>query len=94
MMASKEEILAAGQIELLAFISGMRKRIIFKIRKEATGFGEVPYLHSEMNNIPVSELSRLANEIGLPFSAGGNRVLPRGTGPANFVAGPGPSGVK
>lgn len=77
------EALRTGSIKLKVTRSGMFQQLTFKIRK--TNLGNIQYteLYTE-RLIDANELSRLANEIGLPVEAQNGRAFPKGTSAADF----------
>ncbi len=83
MTQQAQEALRAGSIKLKVIRSGMYQQLTFKVRK--TNLGNITYteLYTE-RLIDANELSRLANEIGLPVEAQNGRAFPKGTSAGDF----------
>ncbi len=81
---SIESILKEGELKLKVKRAGMLQFITFHIKKIPTGNFEYPELYSE-RVIDISELIRIANEVGLPVEAHGVRAFPDGKGAKDFI---------
>ncbi len=78
-----KDALRAGVIKLNVVRSGMHQQLTFKVRRTSLGNLTYTELFTE-RLIDVSELSRLANELGLPVEAQNGRAFPKGTSAADF----------
>lgn len=80
----RSEILKKSVVEIRVFRSGMYQRLPFKIIREKTPLGSVPYLTSD-RMINMSELLRIAEEYGLPVRAKNGTVFPKGKMAKDFI---------
>lgn len=83
-MVSKEEILKKGSVEVRVKISGIYKRIEFKVEREKTPWGMVPFCVSSYP-VPATELIRVAEELQLPVKCKGMKVFPKGKSAQDFA---------
>ncbi len=83
-MISKDEILKRGAVEVHAKVGGIRQRHTLKVHMEKTAWGMVPFCVSSFQ-LPVSELVRIAKEIGLPVKCKGMSVFPPGKAAQDFA---------
>ena len=83
-MASKEEIIAQGYIDLRERVGGIIQAHRFLVQKEKTGFGEILILVTK-GNVAAGELARLAEEMQLPLRSPFGTAFPRGKGPKDFI---------
>lgn len=84
MKLSKEQVISQGHTELHARVGGILQSHRFILQKEKTGFGIVSVLVTA-GNVPVGELARLADEIGIPLRSPLGIAFPKGKGPKDFV---------
>jgi hypothetical protein len=81
---NRDEILKKPLIEIRVLRSGMFQRIPFKIIREKTPIGDVPYLTSD-RIIDMNELLRIAEEYNLPVRAKNGTVFPKGKMAKDFI---------
>jgi hypothetical protein len=82
--AKRKDALAKGEIEVRMNRSGVLQRQPFKLVREKTPVGDVPFLVTE-KFLPVIELSKIAEEYGLPVKAATGKVFPRGKKESDFA---------
>ncbi len=78
-----QEVLKRGEIKLRVYRSGMYQWITF--RAKVVTLGNITYneLHTE-RMIELTELTKIANEVGLPIEAPNGRAFPTGTSSQDF----------
>ncbi len=81
---SIENILKAGELKIKVKRSSMLQFITFHVKSIPAGNFTYPELYSE-RVIDLSELIRVANEVGLPVEAHGVRAFPDGKGAKDFI---------
>ena len=76
-------IISAGEIKIRVIRSGMYQKLTFTVAKEKAG--EVEYYELFTDRlIDASELTRIAEEVGLPVKAQNGRSFPKGTSARDF----------
>ncbi len=78
-----QSILKRGEVKLRVVRSGMFQQMTFKVKRVTHGNITYVELHTE-RQIDLSELSRIANEVGLPAESQNGRAFPKGTSAENF----------
>jgi hypothetical protein len=78
-----KEALAKGELKIRVNRNGIFQWVTFKIRIAKLGNLEYYELFSE-KIIGLSELMKIAEEMGLPASAPNGNAFPKGTGAADF----------
>ena len=78
-----QEALKAGLVELRVNRSGMFQRITFRTKTARLGSIEYNELFTE-RTIELTELAKIANEIGLPVEAPNGHAFPEGTSASDF----------
>ncbi len=79
-----KEIIARGSIKIRVVRSGMFQQMTFTVRK--VKHGNIEYIELATDRqIDMSELSRVADEIGLPIEAQNAKAFPKGTSSVDFV---------
>lgn len=77
-------ILKKGLVKMKVKAQGILQTHTFKIEKEDSPFGPVPFLISEYE-LPQMELIRIAKETGLPVKCGSMKVFPPGKMPKDLA---------
>lgn len=80
---SARSALSSGSVKIRLRRDGMFQQLTFVIKKVKMGNFEYSELFTD-RIIEVSELSRIANEIGLPVEAKNGRAFPEGTSTRDF----------
>lgn len=80
---SAKSAIAAGSVKIRLKRDGMFQQLTFVVKKVKMGNFEYSELFTE-RIIDVSELSRIANEYGLPVEAKNGRAFPNGTSTKDF----------
>ena len=79
-----KEIMGRGAIKIRVMRSGMYQQITFTVKRIVNG--NITYVVlSAGRQIDVSELSRVAEEIGLPIEAQNATAFPKGTSSVDFM---------
>lgn len=79
-----KRIIKEGSIRLKVKRAGMLQFQIFKVKK--VGIGDDYFLELFLDRvINMSELHRIANEIGIPVEAENGRAFPEGKGAKDFL---------
>lgn len=79
-----KRIIAQGSIKVRVKRSGMLQQMTFNVKKVSLGSDTFTELFLD-RLIDMSELVRLANEIGLPIEAQNGRAFPEGKGSKDFL---------
>ena len=82
--SKREELLAAGSVDLRVKRTGMFQKLTFRVVRHATPVGLVPYITLD-KFLDLSELMRIAEEYSLPVQASNGKVYPRGTREMDFI---------
>lgn len=78
-----KETLKAGSVKLRVMRSGMYQQLTFTTKKVT--LANVTYTELYTSRLlDATEISRLANEIGLPVEAANGRAFPKGTSAGDF----------
>lgn len=78
------EIISRGTIKIRVTRSGMLQQMTFTVKR--VQHGNILYVElSTQRQIDMSELSRVADEIGLPVEAPNGKAFPKGTSSVDFV---------
>ena len=80
----RAKVLKNGEVNIRLKRMGMYQVLPFKIERQDTSMGKVPYLCSD-RAIEMPELLRIATEFDLPACAQKNKVVPRGKMEKDFV---------
>ena len=72
-----------GSIKIRVVRSGMFQQLTFTVKKVKLGNIEYIELFTE-RQIDMSELTRVANEVGLPIQAENGQAFPKGTTAQDF----------
>lgn len=83
-MPDASEIVKRGEVILIVVVAGMRQRQLFKVVREQTAFGSVPFLVPK-KSLPLSALMHASEESQLPVKSGGQALFPKGKGPKDFT---------
>lgn len=83
-MATREEVLKHGKVEIRVSRSGMMQREEFAVKRIESGFGKYAALEID-KYVDLKELMRVAEEYRLPVFAKNGKIFPRGTSPRDFV---------
>lgn len=81
---NREEILKAGSIDIRVKRAGMLQVLTFKIEREPSPAGPVPYLTID-KFLETPELLRIAEESQLPVKSKGGKFFPRGKMSKDFA---------
>ena len=81
---TKEEILAAGYVQIRVKRAGIWQKLTFRVEKTVSPVGLIPYLMVD-RFVDMPELLRVAEETGLPVKAKNGKVFPRGKTEHDFV---------
>ena len=77
------KIIKEGEMKIRVVRSGMYQKLTFTVAKEKAG--EIEYYELATDRlIDASELSRIAEETGLPVRAHNGRAFPKGTSARDF----------
>ncbi|MEM3245607.1 MAG: hypothetical protein QW045_02080 [Candidatus Micrarchaeaceae archaeon] len=79
-----KKILKDGKITIKVRRSSMLQFITFTIKQVSAGSYTFPELFSD-RIIDLSEIVRIANDVGLPVEAHGLRAFPQGKGAKDFI---------
>lgn len=77
-------IIKIGEIKLRVKRSGMLQYLTFKVKRIDIGNEKFVELHVD-RLVDMSEVSRLADEIGLPVESQNCRAFPKGKGAKDFI---------
>ncbi len=77
-------IIKNGEIKLRVKRSGMLQYLTFRVKRIEIGNEKFTELHAD-RLVDMSEVSRLADEIGLPVESQNCRAFPKGKGAKDFV---------
>ena len=80
----RARVLKIGEVDIRLKRMGMYQVLPFKIERQDTPMGKVPYLCSD-RAIEMPELVRISNEFDLPVCAQKNKVVPRGKMEKDYV---------
>ncbi|MDE1822729.1 MAG: hypothetical protein KGI00_03380 [Candidatus Micrarchaeota archaeon] len=80
---SAKSALVSGSVKIRLRRDGMFQQLTFAVKKIKMGNLEYSELFTD-RIIDVSELSRIANEVGLPVEAKNGRAFPSGTSAKDF----------
>lgn len=81
---TRAQIIRKGSVEIDVTRQGSRQKIEFKVEKEETPVGKVPYLVTE-RIVDLSELLRVASEYDLPIKAPNGKFFPPGKKATDYV---------
>lgn len=80
----RDEILKKGEVEIRVKRAGMFQRLPFKVVREKTLGGPVPFLTTD-RFIDLPELMRIAEETQLPINSPTGKVFPKGKKSSDFA---------
>jgi len=83
-MEKVKEALEKGEAEIRVKRAGVYQTLLFKVVREETPLGTVPYLTAD-RFVDLPELVRIAEEYGMPVRAKNGKVLPRGKREMDFA---------
>jgi len=79
-----EETLKQGSIKIRVTRGGMAQQVTFRVReKDFAGIKYVELFSEKI--IALSELAKIANELGLPVEAPNGEAFPAGTSRSDFI---------
>jgi hypothetical protein len=78
-----KEIVARGSAKIRVVRNGMFQQLTFTVRKVKHGNIEYTELFTE-RQIDISELAKIAEEIGLPVESQNGKAFPKGTSAVDF----------
>lgn len=79
-----KEAIARGSVKIRVVRSGMFQQLTFTVKKEE--MGNVSYIVlSTDRQVDISELTKIAEEMGLPVAAQNGRAFPKGTSASDFT---------
>ena len=76
-------VLGQGSAKVRVLRNGMYQQLTFMVKKVKLANIEYTELYTE-RLIDTAEISRIANEVGLPIEAKNGRSFPKGTSAADF----------
>jgi hypothetical protein len=79
-----KEIIGRGSIKIRVMRSGMLQQMTFVVKRIPHGNIQYVALTTE-RQIDMTELSRVAEEIGLPVEAPNGKAFPKGTSSVDFA---------
>ncbi len=78
------DILKNGSAKIRVVRSGMFQQMTFTVRR--VQLGNITYVELGIDRqVDMSELTRVANEIGLPIEAPNGKAFPKGTSATDFA---------
>lgn len=80
----RKELLKKGEITIEVKKSGVKQIVTFKIERENTPNGKVPFLTAE-KFIDLSELIGIAERYQLPVKAKNGKIFPKGKMAKDFI---------
>ncbi len=78
-----KEVIRRGSIKIRVVRSGMYQQLTFVVKRVKEGNIEYPELFTG-RQVDISELKRIANEIGLPVEAPNGHAFPTSTSAIDF----------
>jgi SepF-like predicted cell division protein (DUF552 family) len=79
-----KDIIKRGTVKIRVMRSGMYQQLTFTVKR--VQHGNILYVElATERQIDMSELSRMADEIGLPVEAPNGKAFPKGTSSVDFV---------
>lgn len=78
-----KQALERGHVKLRVMRSGMFQQLTFTARRVRLGNIEYNELYTD-RQVDVSELTRVANEVGLPVEGKNGRAFPKGMSASDF----------
>ena len=79
-----KEAIARGAFKIRVVRNGMFQQLTFTVKKEQ--LGNVTYIELATDRlVDISELSKIADDIGLPVKAQNGRAFPKGTSATDFA---------
>lgn len=78
------KILKEGKVEIRVHRPGMWQRVEFLVKRIETPIGSYPVLWTD-RQIDITEMVRVAEEIGLPVKTPSGTAFPKGKGTEDFV---------
>ena len=78
-----EEVIGRGSVKIRVVRSGMYQQLTFLVKRVKEGNITYPELFTE-RQVDISELKRIANDIGLPVEAPNGHAFPTGTSAIDF----------
>jgi hypothetical protein len=83
--ANTKKIIESGETRTKVKRAGMQQFVILKVRKVNLGQDQFTELYTD-RMIDLSELARIAEEIGLPIEAQNGRAFPERKGAKDFIS--------
>ncbi len=81
--SNAHRILKEGSTKIRVVRSGMFQQLTFKVRR--VQLGNITYVELQTDRmIDISELNRIAGEIGLPVESQNGKAFPKGTSASDF----------
>ncbi|MFA5382639.1 MAG: hypothetical protein WC356_05700 [Candidatus Micrarchaeia archaeon] len=81
---NREELLKKGEILIEIKKTGIKQRVTFRIIKEDTPEGKIPFLTAE-KFIDLPELIKICEEYQLPIKAKNGKLFPKGKMAKDFI---------
>ncbi len=81
---NREELLKKGEICIEIMKTGIKQIVTFRIKKEKTPYGEIPFLITE-KFIDLNELINISEKYQLPIKAKNGKVFPKGKMAKDFT---------
>jgi hypothetical protein len=79
-----KEAIARGSFKIRVVRSGMLQQLTFCVKKVT--LGNVTYIElATERQVDLSEITKIANDIGLPVEAQNGRAFPKGTSATDFA---------
>ena len=82
--AKAKDAIARGSVKIRLVRNGMFQQLTFVVKKVQLGNVTYTELATE-RQVDISELSRIADDFGLPAEAQNGRAFPKGTSSADFA---------
>ncbi|MCL4364933.1 MAG: hypothetical protein M1569_00425 [Candidatus Marsarchaeota archaeon] len=82
--AKAKDVISRGSVKVRLIRSGMFQQLTFDIRR--VQHGNINYVElATLRQVDLSELQRIAEEIGLPVESQNGRAFPSGTSMTDFA---------
>ncbi|MDE1861053.1 MAG: hypothetical protein KGH72_05065 [Candidatus Micrarchaeota archaeon] len=82
--AKAKQAMSIGSMKIRVLRNGMLQQLTFRIRRVTQANITYTELYTE-RLVDISELTRVANEIGLPVEAQNGKAFPNGTSAGDFI---------
>jgi len=81
---NRKELLEKGEILIEIKKTGIKQRLTFKIVREQTTGGKIPFLVTE-KFVDLQELIKIVEKYQLPIKSKNGRIFPKGTMAKDFI---------